>query len=188
AGGDRLVQVERVADDHHPVADAHRVAVAELDVAQVVAGVDLEQRDVRRGVGSLDHGRVVAVVQVDLDLRGALDDVIVGDHETVPADDETAAARVGPELLGLPIPIPTTGLALARTEKELERIVPAIATTTPATASAAVGNPGITTLFNGRGLNRNDRGINGLRQVREARQRSDGGLRAGNVRRRQCDV
>src|SRR3954453_20623273 len=100
AGGHRAVEVERVADDHHPVADPDGVAVPQLDVAQRMAGVDLEQGDVGRLVHALDLGGVVPVVQVDLDRGGAFDHVVVGDHQAVGADHEAAAARVGAVLLG----------------------------------------------------------------------------------------
>ncbi len=68
------------------------VAVAELDEGQIVAGVDLEDREIGLRVGADDLGRPArAVSQENLDLVGALDDVIVGDDDAVGADDEAGA-------------------------------------------------------------------------------------------------
>jgi hypothetical protein len=83
--------------------------------------------------------------------------VIVGDHESVAADDETAAARVGAELLGLPgLPVATTTIGpLARTEKELERVVPTLAALTATASAAAASMRNLTlasALLNRRGL------------------------------------
>src|SRR6185295_17170693 len=125
AGGDRLVEVERIADDHHPVADARPVAVAELEEAQAVAGVDLEQSDVGRRVDALDLRRVVALAQVDADARRAVDHVVVGDHQAVGRDDEAAAARLLPAIAAAVVVLAagaSRSATVARAEEEFERI------------------------------------------------------------------
>ena len=90
-----------VADGHDPGARLQRVGVAEGDGRQrVVAGIDLEQGDVARGIGAHDGGVVgVAVVERDLDdgvlltvnLVAALDDVVVRDDVAVGVDHDARA-------------------------------------------------------------------------------------------------
>ena len=55
AGGDGAAEAERVADRDHGVADAHLAAVAEGDVGQGLAGLDLEQGEVGLLVDALER-------------------------------------------------------------------------------------------------------------------------------------
>ncbi|KAG1266985.1 hypothetical protein G6F66_014079 [Rhizopus arrhizus] len=55
AGGDRLAEAERIADGHHEVAHPQLVAVAELDVGQVLRR-DADQRDVGIAVRAEEFG------------------------------------------------------------------------------------------------------------------------------------
>ena len=85
AGGHRVLEAERVADRHHPLADAQRVGVAERDGGQVLGvALDLDQREVGLRVAADDLGLVLlAVRQLHDDLVGVLDDVVVGEDEAV---------------------------------------------------------------------------------------------------------
>ena len=75
---------ERVADRHDVVAHLHRVGVAELDGREVGA-VDLEHGQVtaRRGRRAPWRVSFVPSEKSRLDLRRALDDVVVGDDDAV---------------------------------------------------------------------------------------------------------
>ena len=90
---------------------------------------------------------IVAVVEMDLDRGRALDDVVVGDHQAVGADDEAAAAGVGPELLGLvalaslPLALVAGRAGVARTEEELEGIAAALAAAAAARAPSRWSPP-----------------------------------------------
>jgi len=65
---------------------------AELDEGQVTPGIDLQHREVGLVVGSDDGGgQPGAVGEIDLDLVGALDDMVVGDDRAICADDEAGA-------------------------------------------------------------------------------------------------
>ena len=58
ADGDGLVEVERVADRHDPLADAELVGIAQRQRRQALLGVDLEQREVRRRIAADELRRV----------------------------------------------------------------------------------------------------------------------------------
>ena len=92
----RAAEPERVADRHHPVADVHVGGAAELDGLQLLVRRDLQKRDVGLGVLA-DQLRLElgAVVQIDLDLLGAIDHVVVGDDQAFLAVDDEAGAERG---------------------------------------------------------------------------------------------
>ena len=91
---DGAVEAERVSDRDHRVADPHVRGVAQCQrLERLLVGVDLEQRDVRGGVTADDLGVVGLVVQVDRHLRGALDDVGVGDDVAAVVDHEAGSRR-----------------------------------------------------------------------------------------------
>jgi hypothetical protein len=81
-------QVERVADGHDPVTSLHLRRVAELDGRQRVIRLlgQLNQGAVGQRIAADDLGIVFLVVvftvERDLDLRRALDDVVVRQDET----------------------------------------------------------------------------------------------------------
>ena len=80
ARGHRLAQIERIADGDHEIADREFVGVAERQRFEVV-GVDLQQRDVGLRVAADQFGLELApVLQLDDDLLGIVDDVVVGHH------------------------------------------------------------------------------------------------------------
>ena len=116
AGGDRRAEAERVADRHHPVADAGPVAVRPLDGREGSPSLlDLEQRQVGLGIAADQLRRVVALVaERDRDLVGVGDDVVVGHHEAARVDDEARAEREGAALLLL------LALFLSRSKKSLK--------------------------------------------------------------------
>ncbi|PRD36405.1 UNVERIFIED_CONTAM: hypothetical protein NCL1_08904 [Trichonephila clavipes] len=91
AGGGRVVEAERRADGQHPLADAQLRGIADLHRRQVGGG-DLDQRDVGARVGADDLGLdLAAVAEAHGDLVGLVDDMVVGQHIAVAADDETGA-------------------------------------------------------------------------------------------------
>ena len=95
AGRHRAAEAERIADRHHPVADAHLVGIAELHRHQRLRRLELQHREVGLLVDAdqlgLDLG---AVVEDDLDLVGIRDDVVVGDDDARGIDDEAGAERL----------------------------------------------------------------------------------------------
>ena len=95
ADGDAAAEAERIADRHHPVADPHLAGIAEGDGVQRLLGLDLEQREIGLGVMAEDlgHLQLGAVGEVDDDLVGAFDDVVVGDDQAGRIDDKARAER-----------------------------------------------------------------------------------------------
>ncbi len=91
--GHGLADAERVADGHHEVAHAQRGGVGERDRLQV-AGRDLHHRHVGVRIGA-DELRVQhpPVVQGHRHLVGALDDVVVGEHQAPACIDDHARAK-----------------------------------------------------------------------------------------------
>ena len=93
AGGHGAAKAEGIADSDHPVANA-RILVSELDGGKCLAiGVnDLEQGQIGLGIGADDLGLPgLAVIGLDPDLGGVLDDVVVGDDVTIGRDEEARA-------------------------------------------------------------------------------------------------
>ena len=88
-------EAERVADRHHPVAHAHLAGIAERHGLERFLRLDLQECQVGLGVVPQDLGdfQARAVGEVDKDLVGALDDVVVGNHEPGRIDDEARAER-----------------------------------------------------------------------------------------------
>uniref|UniRef100_A0A0N4Z1E6 LigA n=1 Tax=Parastrongyloides trichosuri TaxID=131310 RepID=A0A0N4Z1E6_PARTI len=103
----RAAKTERVADRQNPVADARRGGFFKADEREGVA-LDLDDRQISAFVAT-DQARLqlAPVAQLDLDLLGVLDDVVVGHDEAVGRDQE---ARTGAERRGRVVV-----LALART-------------------------------------------------------------------------
>ena len=96
AHGHRLADAEGIADGQHDVADDDVVHSAERDRRQLeltpFLGEELEHGEVGFRVAA-DHARRqgAAVVEGNLDLVGAFDDVVVGEHVAVGADDDPGA-------------------------------------------------------------------------------------------------
>ncbi len=98
AGGDGLGEGEGAADGEHPVADLGAVGVAELDGGERLGRVDLDDGDVGLGIDADDLGGTAFVVgvvgiggELDVDLVGFVDDVVVGDDVAAGVDDEAGA-------------------------------------------------------------------------------------------------
>ncbi len=91
--GNGLAEAERVADGHHEVAYAQLVAVAELDVGQVLRR-DADQRDVGVAVRAEELGLDRAPVrQCHLYVIGVVDDMVVGQHQALLGVDDHARAQ-----------------------------------------------------------------------------------------------
>jgi hypothetical protein len=92
AGGDGVVETERISDRDHPVAGKHRVGVAERERQVLALRLGPQQRDVGLRVLS-DHLRVAvrAVGEDDVDLLDVLDHVVVGDDQTLIRDHESGS-------------------------------------------------------------------------------------------------
>ena len=79
---------ERVADRQHPLADARRVGIAEVD-GRKTGGGDLDDRNVRQRVGpDGTSGELPVVEQPHGHAVRALDDVVIGEDIAVLRDDE----------------------------------------------------------------------------------------------------
>lgn len=102
--------------------------MSEFDVVRIayrhdrqVLSVNLDECQVGVGICSNDPGRIICtVVEGHGDIRGAVDDMIIGDDVTVGADDH---ARAGGLLIGL-----LHGLTIAVSEEASEKIAPELST------------------------------------------------------------
>ena len=97
AGRDGLREAEGAADGEHPVAHLRAVGVAEFDGGEGGLGVDLDDGDIGFDVDANDGGGVAlhageAVFglagELDVDLVGLVDDMVVGDDVAARVDDE----------------------------------------------------------------------------------------------------
>ena len=99
-GGNRAAKAERIADGDRPIADAHGLRIAELDVRQV-GRFDLQQRHVGQWVAADQLGLVFAAIgqrHGDLVDSGTLaftgrNHMVVGDDIARRIDDEARAER-----------------------------------------------------------------------------------------------
>src|SRR5215472_13816317 len=97
SGGDGLREGEGAADGFDVVAHLRHVAVAQLDGGQGGIGVDLDDGEVGGLVDADDARRAAEVLgvgvggELDVDLVGLVDDVVVGDDVALGVDDETGA-------------------------------------------------------------------------------------------------
>ncbi|MNT39667.1 hypothetical protein D3C72_1759350 [compost metagenome] len=90
ARGDRLAETERIADGDHEVAHPQLVAVAQLDVGQVLRR-NADQRDVGVAVRAEELGLDRAPIgQCHLHVIGVVDDVVVGQHQAFGGIDDDA--------------------------------------------------------------------------------------------------
>ena len=96
-GADRKSLPQRVAHRHDPIADPHRITVAKGDKGQRFGAFDLQQRDVGLGVGA-DQFRIQTLTrkELDRDLIGAFDHMVVGDDIAVGRDHKPRTQRLGP--------------------------------------------------------------------------------------------
>ena len=83
---------KRIADGHHPVADPHLFAVAELDRLQGLRRLDPEHGDIDLGILA-DHlgAQLLPIGEDHRHLVGVGDHVIVGDDDARRVDDEPRA-------------------------------------------------------------------------------------------------
>ena len=87
-GGHGVVQAKGTADCRHPFADLEFVAVAHLENGQIL-GFNLHHGDIGLGVAS-QHltGELTVVGEAHRDLVGAVDHMMIGENQTVSADDK----------------------------------------------------------------------------------------------------
>ena len=97
-GGHRVLETERIADRHHPLADPRALSESPSTTGSHRRRlVDLDQRDVGLRVAADHLGLVlVAVRELDDDLVGVLDDVVVGEDEPL-----VSMTKPEPRLFGL---------------------------------------------------------------------------------------
>ncbi len=169
---DGLVEVERIADGHDPLADADAIRVAQRQRRQALLDIDLQKGEIRRRILPDEPGGVLfLVVDPDLDLVGALDDVVIRHDVAVFRDDEAGASLDFLVLLVIGTLAAAVGTATARgAEKELERIAFAEGVLV---AAAAVALDDV-----GRG-DRNDRGHGLLGRIGERREEDSAGAGPG---------
>ena len=99
AGSDRVLEAERRAHRHDPLADLDVLGMADAHHRQVLR-LDLEQRDVAVPIGAYHFcSELPAVGQLDIDFLGAVDHVGVGENVAVGADDEARADAAHRRLL-----------------------------------------------------------------------------------------
>ena len=92
AARDRVrVRAERAADGDDELADLERVRVADRGGRQA-GGVDLDDGEVGQRVDAVDRaGQDAAVLELDVELLAALDDVVVGEDPAVAVEDDAGA-------------------------------------------------------------------------------------------------
>ena len=91
AGRDGLLETVRVADRHDGFAHLEPRRVAEGNDGEPL-GVDLQEHQIRPGIATQHRGgQLAAVGQRHPDVLGAVNDVVVGDDESVRVDHEARA-------------------------------------------------------------------------------------------------
>jgi hypothetical protein len=91
-----------VADGHHLLADLQRVAVAKLQGRQRRRNVHLEQGQVLEGRGrDQPSRRLHLVMEDDVDQRGVLDDMLVGDDDSGRIDHDAGTDKHRYMLIGV---------------------------------------------------------------------------------------
>src|SRR5207249_3423670 len=91
AGGHGFADAERIADGEANIAHADLVGVGKLEDGKS-AGADLENGKIARGIRSYKRSRIGPFgIQVDLDVFGAVDDVVVGEDVSVGLHDDAGA-------------------------------------------------------------------------------------------------
>lgn len=93
--GHGYAKAERIADDHHPIADPDLSRVAEGDGLERLLRFDLQEGEVGFRIHA-DKLRLQfrSIGEVDLDIVGILNDVVVGDYVAGRIDDEARTERV----------------------------------------------------------------------------------------------
>ena len=119
AGGDREFQSEGAADGEHPIADLHRVAVAEAQGLQPTGSFDSHNRHVGLRVAlDLSGNELAAVVQLNDHFLSVLHHVVVGQDDSALVDDRSGSHALGAARIG------ATGaiLLVATTEEVAESL------------------------------------------------------------------
>ena len=93
----RGIESKRRTDGDYLLANRYRIRVAELEVRQVLHVLDLDDGDIRIGIGSHEIGFVLATIVQghlhDATLFRTGDDVVVGQHVTIGRNDRARAFR-----------------------------------------------------------------------------------------------
>ena len=66
-----MIEAERIADRHHPLADLDVIGIAQRRDRKIVLRVDFEQRDVAFRVASDQPGLVLAAILVETEMWSA---------------------------------------------------------------------------------------------------------------------
>ena len=123
ARGDRAAKPKGVADGDHPIAHAHRFAVAEFHRLEWLVRLHPKHRDIDLFVLANHFGlQFLAIGENDCYFIGVGDDVIVGDDDPGWIDDEAGAERIRFALV-LFLFLPVIAALLAALEELLEKIV-----------------------------------------------------------------
>ena len=93
AGGNGLLEAERAADGHDPLADDELVGVADLDGRKAAGILGLDDRDVGAGIAAHDLGVVGLARDGDLVRAAAFYDVVVRDDVAVGGEHDAASQR-----------------------------------------------------------------------------------------------
>jgi hypothetical protein len=85
-----VIEPKRIADRHHPLADLQGVRVTKIRGSETGLGIDFNHGDIGFLVAADNFGLVLLIVgELDDDLGGVLDDVIIGKNRTIAIDDKT---------------------------------------------------------------------------------------------------
>ncbi len=96
AGRHRIGKTERIADGDNPIAHAQLAIVAKFDCGKRLVAFHLDQRHIGCGIGANQlRIELTAIGQFHGDLRGMIDDMIVGDDVARLVDDEARADANG---------------------------------------------------------------------------------------------
>ncbi len=123
ARGDRAAKPKGVADGDHPIAHAHRFAVAEFHRLEWLVRLHPKHRDIDLFILANHFGlQFLAIGENDGYFIGVGDDVIVGNDKPGRIDDEAGAERIRFALV-LFLILPLIAALLAALEELLEKIV-----------------------------------------------------------------
>ena len=94
AARDSLADAEWVADRQNQIADFRAIGISDGEYREILLALDAQDREIDALVLQHQFARELASIgERDLDVVGTLDDVVVGDHETVMRQDNAGTER-----------------------------------------------------------------------------------------------